>query len=139
MLAVSHRGCTQTASQAQPIDSAMDSAVAASRRERSGSSDEDPLSRRDEAPTQHDSVSVSVSRQATPPPALALGAHATNQFFSLATESDEEQPPTDLRCSDADSILEHVNRRRRLRLRWDPEATRQEGCSQGCTSCAQSG
>ena len=59
------------------IDSAMDSAVAAFRRERSGSSDEDPLSRGDEA-TQHDLVSVSVSRQATPPPALALGVHATN-------------------------------------------------------------
>ena len=106
------------------VDSAMDSAVAVSRRERSGSSHEDPLSCRVEA-TQHDLVSVSVSRQATPPPALALGAHATNQFFSLATDSDDEQPPTDLRCSDNDSIPEHVNQRRRLRLRWDPEATNQ--------------
>ena len=77
------------------VDSAMDSAVAVSRRMRSGSSREDLLSCRVEA-TQHDPVSVSVSRQATPPPALALGAHATNQFFSLATDSDDEQPPTDL-------------------------------------------
>ena len=43
------------------IDSAMDS----------------PLSRPNEV-TQHDPVCVSVSRQATPPPALPLGAHAAN-------------------------------------------------------------
>ena len=76
------------------VDSAMDSAVAAFRRERFGSSDEDPLSCPVEA-TQHNPVSVSASRQATPPPALALGANATNQFFSLATDSVvNSHPPT---------------------------------------------
>ena len=132
------------------VDSAMDSAVAVSRRERSGSSHEDPLSCRVEA-TQHDPVSVSVSRQATPPPALALGAHATNQFFSLATDSDDEQPPTDLRCSDNDSIPEQRQPETKIAFEvgsrsHQPDtassrrhSTCQEGCSHGCTSCAQSG
>ena len=71
----------------------------------------------DIAPTQQDSVGVSdVSRHATP--SLPLAALATNRFISLATESDDEQTPADLRCSDT----EHINRRRRWRFRWGPEA-----------------
>ena len=98
-------------------------AVAASHRERFGFSDECPLSCQ---ATQHD---LGVSRQATPVP--ALGAFATNQFFSLATDSDDEQPPTDLRCSNTDSIPEHVNRSRRLHLRWDPDPDATNQTQQG--------
>ena len=114
---------TQVDSDDEPMVSVGRGAVAASRRERFGSSDECPLSCQ---ATQHD---LGVSRQATPVP--ALGALATNQFFSLATDSDDEQPPTDLRCSDTDSIPEHVNRRRRLRLRWDPDPDATNQTQQG--------
>ena len=75
------------------------------------------------APMQHDSVDVAdVSRQAAPSPAFARGARASNRFFSLATESEDEQTPAHMRCSDTESIPERMIRRRRLRLRWGAEA-----------------
>ena len=55
-------------------------------------------------------------------PPFRLG-RATNRFFGLATESGDEETPTDTRCSDTESIPERMIRRRRLRLRWSPEAS----------------
>ena len=75
------------------------------------------------APTQHDSVVVAdVSRQAAPSPAFARGARASIRFFSLATESEDEQTPAHMRCSDTERIPERMIRRRRLHLRWGAEA-----------------
>ena len=65
--------------------------------------------------------------QPAPPSALrragVTGNHASNRFFSFATDSDDDQIIVERSCSDTDSVP--TRPRRRLRLRWNSDDAQQ--------------
>ena len=63
--------------------------------------------------------SVETTQPATPG-ALRTAGVRTNRFFSLATDSDQEEQTSDTVC-----LPERSVRRRRLHLRWNPDNAQQ--------------